>query len=93
MSGPANSELEAVNTHSTAKLKTLIQQHLQELSVKRIQNYKSNLVTAIQTRINSLSLENMPENNKLPHLQQFKNSRDQDTVQWLERRQQYRSAP
>ena len=26
----------------------------------------------------------MPENNKLPTLQQFKNSRDQDPVQWLE---------
>ena len=26
----------------------------------------------------------MPENNKLPNLQQFKNSRDQDPVQWLE---------
>ena len=93
MSGPANSELEAVDTCSTAKLKTLIQQelkgallqkHLQELSAKEIQNYKSNLDTAIQTRINSLSLENMPENNKLPTLQQFKNSRDQDPVQWLE---------
>ena len=63
MSGPANSELEAVDTHSTAKLKTLIQQelkgtllqkHLQELSAKEIQNYKSNHDTAIQTRINSL---------------------------------------
>ena len=93
MSGPANSELETVNTCSTAKLKTLIQQelkgallqkHLQELSAKEIQNYKSNLDTAIQTRINSPSLENMHENNKLPTLQQFKNSRDQDPVQWLE---------
>ena len=81
MSGPANSELEAVDTRSTAKLKTLIQQELkgallqkrlQELSAKEIQNYKSNLDTAIQTRINSLSLENMPENNKLPTLQQFR---------------------
>lgn len=93
MSGPANSELEAVDTRSTAKLKTLIQQelkgallqkHLQELSSKEIQNYKSNLNTAVQARINSISLENMPENNKLPTLQQFKNSRDQDPVQWLE---------
>ena len=49
MSKPANSELEAVDTHSTAKLKTLIKQelkgallqkHLQELSAKAIQNYK-----------------------------------------------------
>ena len=62
----------------------MIQQELKELSAKEIQNYKSNLDTAIQTRINSLSLENMPENNKLPTLQQFKNSRDQDPVQWLE---------
>ena len=61
MFGPANSELEAVDTCSTAKLKTLIQQelkgallqkHLQELFAKEIQNYKSNLNTAIQTRIN-----------------------------------------
>ena len=93
MSRPANSELEAVDTCNTAKLKTLIQQelkrallqkHLQELSAKEIQNYKSNLNTAIQTRINSPSLENMPETNKLPTLQQFKNSRDKHPVQWLE---------
>ena len=59
MSGPANSELEAVDTHRTAKLKILIQQelkvallqkHLQELSAKEIQNYKSNLDTAVLSK-------------------------------------------
>ena len=62
VSGPANSELEAVDTCSTAKLKTLIQQelkgallqkHLQKLSAREIQNYKSNLNTAVKARINS----------------------------------------
>ena len=91
MFGPANSELEAVDTCSTAKLKTLIQQELKGHYFRN--TYKNYLLRKFkiinQTLILlhrlelTLSLENMPENNKLSTLQQFKNSRDQDTVQWL----------
>ena len=94
MSKPANSEIEAfVNTHSTATLKTLIQEelkdntlqrHLQDLSTTEVESYKLNLNKLVEARINPLNLERMPENNKIPSLQQFKNSRDQDPIQWLE---------